>query len=341
MKIIALISLSFFASLCNAQKISPDQLKQLNMVQAEIKDNSRKMIFGEEAIDRYRADSFFTRGLVKALRVPNSFYYPFDSITTVSKLYSPDSVFRIFTWQLVKDFSSTRQKGAIQMKTEDGSLKLIPLMDNSDDTDNPVDSARTSKRWIGAIYYKIILKTFNNKKYYTLLGFDENNEKSNKKWIEVLTFDSKGEPIFGGRYFQYPKDEIKPPQPAFRFCLEYKEDGKARINYDEEMDAIVFDHLMSEDKDASRKETLVPDGDYEAFKWNDGRWVHVSKVFDYKADMQGIDPMIGNPPVPAPLPEKKEKEDPKKKKKPEPKPSPYRVDDKNQKKEDPRKKEEY
>ncbi len=339
MKIIALIFFACTAYMSHAQKIAPEQLRQLQQTENEMRVNSLKMVQDPDVIDRYRADSFFTRGLIKALRIPNSFYYPFDSILTVSRLYSPDSVFRIFTWQLVKDSSSCRQKGAIQMKTEDGSLKLIPLYDNSDDSQNPVDSIRTNKRWIGAIYYKIILKTFNNKNYYTLLGFDENNEYSNKKWIEVLTFDAKGEPLFGGRFFQYANDELKPPQPAFRFCLEFKEDGRARMNYDPEMDAIVFDHLISENKKPSKRETLVPDGDYEAFKWNAGIWVHVAKVFDYKADMQGIDPMLGNPPVPAPLPEKKE--EPKKKKKDEPKPSAYKVDDKNKNKEDPRTRTEY
>lgn len=336
MKIVALIFSGLIASSCLAQKITPEQSKQLRQIEAEIKDTSRAMVMAEEAIVRYRADSFFTRGLVKALRVPNSFYYPFDSITTVSKLYSPDSVFRIFTWQLAKDFSSIRQKGAIQMRTEDGSLKLFPLLDNSDDSDNPVDSVRTSKRWIGAIYYKIILKTFGNKNFYTLLGYDENNEKSNKKWIEVMSFDAKGEPVFGGRFFQYPNDELKPPQPAFRFCLEYKKEGRARINYDPEVDAIVFDHLVSEEKDPTRKQTLIPDGDYEAFRWNNGRWVHVNKLFDYKADMQGVDPITGNPPVPVPL----NKTSGNKKGKKEPEPSPYRVNEKP-KKEDQRKKEEY
>lgn len=327
MKIVALITCTLLASCCFAQPITTAQTNELNKIELGIKNDSRKMIMAEEAIDRYIADSIFTKGLVKALRVPNSFYYPFDSITTVSKLYSPDSVFRIFTWQLVKDAASIRQKGAIQMRTADGSLKLIPLFDNSDDSKRPVDSVRNNLRWIGAIYYKAILKTFNNKNYYTLLGYDENDMETDKKWIEVLTFDEKGNPQFGGRYFQYPNDELKPPQPAFRFCLEYKKDGRARMNYDPELDAIVFDHLISEGKtpNAAKRETLIPDGDYEGFKWNEGKWVYVNKLFNYKADMQGVDPMVGNPPVPKPLTETKEK--PKKKGEPTSK-SPYEVDDK-------------
>ncbi len=247
-----------------------------------LKQHSTKMVMAREASERFIADSAFIRTLVRTLKTPYSFNYSFDSLKSISRLYSADSNFRIFTWQFMRDESYYRQRGAIQMRTADGSLKLFPLIDMSDFTENPVDSLRTNLNWIGAIYYGMVTKTFNNKKYYTLLGYDENNFSSTRKWIEVLTFDEKGQPQFGGRYFVYPNDGIKPPQPAFRFLLEYKKDGGARINYDPEMDMIIFDHLISESKDPSKKFSLIPDGDHEGFKWKDGKWVYVEKVFDYK-----------------------------------------------------------
>lgn len=317
-----------------AQKLTTANKQQLQQSEISILQYAKDFVMAEEAVDRYRADSFFTRGFVKALKTPFSFYYNFDSIKTISKLYAPDSSFKIFTWQLSKDLSSVHQKGAIQMNTADGSLKLIPLFDNSDNSDRPTDSIRNNQRWIGALYYKIIMKTYNNKKYYTLLGFDENNERTNRKWIEVLSFDDNGNVSFGGRFFQYPNDDIKPKQPAYRFCLEYKKDAKARLTYDEEMDVIVFDHLISEEKDPTQRHTLIPDGDFEGFRWENGRWAYVAKLFDYQVDMRGIDPMLGNAPVPMPIKDVK----PKKFKDND---NPYRVDDKKKKKEDPRQREEY
>ena len=261
-----------------AQKITRDNLKQLQKSEAAIQDYGKAMIVENEWFDRFRADSFFTRGFVQALRVTNSFYYPFDSLETISKLYAPDSSFRIFTWQVVRDFEYNRQRGAIQMRTNDGSLKVYPLFDYSDFTKVPTDSLRDSQHWIGAIYYKIILNTYNNKKYYTLLGYDDNSARSNKKWIEVLTFNNDGKPQFGGRFFQYQKDSIKPAQPAFRFEIEYKKEAKARLNYDEEAEMIIFDHLISESNETQNKYTLIPDGTYEGFRWIGGRWVHVIKL---------------------------------------------------------------
>ena len=182
----------------------------------------------------------------------------FDSIQTVSKLYAPDSTFRIFTWQLQRDEGYYRQEGAIQMKTKDGALKLFPLIDVSDFSSLPYDSVRTNKNWIGALYYKIVLKEYKGKKYYTLLGYDDNDFTSTKKWIDVLTFNANGEPVFGGNYFDYKDDELKPKQPVDRFMFEYQKDARARLVYDPELDMIVFDHLISESNEAQKKFTLIP-----------------------------------------------------------------------------------
>jgi hypothetical protein len=346
MKSHILFACLLFVQFSWSQKITNTQLMQLKQLEQEIKKSSIDMIEADETIDRYRADSFFTRGLVKALKTPNSFYYNFDSIQTISKIYAPDSSFKIFSWHLMKDFTSIRQKGAIQIRTSDGSLKLIPLIDNSDNTNNPFDSIRSNLKWIGAIYYKIVLTTYNNKKYYTLLGYDENDEKTNRKWIEVLSFDENGIPQFGGRYFQYPNDELNPKQPAFRFCLEYKKEAKAKLNFDTTTNMIVFDHLISEEKNPSRRQSLIPDGDFEGFKWANGRWEHVSKLFDYKVNMQGIDPMLGNAPTPASLKDANGKTNEKfletiSRKNGADVTNPYKVDDKKKKKENPKQKEEY
>jgi hypothetical protein len=255
---------------------------------------AKKMIMDVNATQRFIADSIFIRSLVKTLKTPNSFYYPFDSIETVSRIYAPDSTFRIFSWQFNKDDNYFRQRGAIQMRTADGSLKLYPLLDMSEFTTAPGDSVRTPQNWVGAIYYGIVMKTFNNKKYYTLLGFDDNNVRSTKKWLEVLSFDEAGKPVFGGPFFSMKDDKVTSAKPAARFSIEYKKEGKARMNYDREMDMIVFDHLISEDNQPDKPYTMVPDGDYEGFKWDKGQWVHIDKVFDFKLK-------DGEAPVPEPL----------------------------------------
>ena len=247
-----------------SQKVSSADKKQLALKEDSLKKFSRAMVFGQSPADRFRSDSNFVRILVRALRTKNSFYYPFDSVS-ISKLYSPDSAFRIFTWQLQKDEYVYMQKGAIQMRTPDGSLKLFPLHDVSMFTKNPADSVRNRENWVGAIYYRIVLKTHNNKKYYTLLGFDDFSVASNKKWMDVLTFNDNGEPVFGGP-ISYT-DSAKKMKLLPRFSIEYKKEAKTFFNYDPELDMIVYDHLISESNEPERKETMIPDGDFEGFKW--------------------------------------------------------------------------
>jgi hypothetical protein len=275
-----LLLIFLIASLTSKAQITATDLASLKIQEDSIRYYGHEMVFDTFAENRFHYDSVFIRTFVKALKTPYSFEYPFDSLQTISRLYAPDSSFRIFTWEIQRDESYYRQEGAIQMKTHDGSLKLFPLFDASDFAAAPADSVRTNRDWIGAIYYNIVMKEFKGKKYYTLFGFDDNDFTTTRKWLDVLTFNANGQPVFGGNFFDYKDDELKAPQPVKRFLMEYKKDAKARMNYDPDMDMIVFDHLISESNEPQKKFTLIPDGDYEGFKWQNGKWVHIDKLFN-------------------------------------------------------------
>lgn len=272
--------LTLFAVQSRAQRISAADLKELVRKEDSLKRVSDSMINAENPASRFRADSNFVRMLIRSLKIKNSFYYPLDSVTTVSRLTPPDSSFRIFTWQLKRDEYMYIQKGAIQINTPDGSLKLYPLFDASMFTGKPLDSVRTRTNWIGAVYYRIIQKEYNNKKYYTLLGFDDFSVNSNRKWMEVLTFNESGEPVFGGPYVSFKADTVKKSTQQ-RFNIEYKKEARTTLNYYAEMDMIIYDHLISETEEPARKDTYIPDGDFEGFKWDKGQWVHIDKVFTF------------------------------------------------------------
>ena len=265
-----------------AQHLSQAEEGEFARREDSLKGFAFRIVNDSLAQDRFRADSQFVRSLVRSLRQPHSFYYPFDSLETISRLYAPDSSFRIFTWQFKKDDYMYLQEGAIQMRTPDGSLKLYPLFDASMFTDRPLDSVRTRKNWIGAIYYRIIEKSWQGRKYYTLLGFDDFSQSSNKKWMEVLTFGPDGEPRFGGPFFSFMEDSVRKPT-QYRFNIEYKKEAGTRFNYDPDMDMVVYDHLVPEGDEPKKKDTYVPDGDFEAFQWKDGKWMHVQKsLFNFK-----------------------------------------------------------
>jgi hypothetical protein len=282
----------FLIDIGTAQKISQADKKKLAEKEDSLRHLAADIILDSLTASRMRSDSLFIRALVRALQVKNSFYYPFDSIQGISKLYAPDSAFRIFTWNISFDDYYSRQRGAIQMRTSDGSLKLVALRDYSEFTTDAIDSIRTKANWIGAVYYDIIKTIYNGKNYYTLIGFDNNSAMSNKKWVEVMTFDQKNEPVFGGQYFNYQQDSAK-RATQYRYSLEYKKEARAILKYDEESKLIIVDHLISETDEPDNKWTYVPDGDYEAFKWQNGQWMHIDKLYNYKLE-EGHAP-IGDP----------------------------------------------
>jgi len=264
-----------------AQNISPASLQKLEAGEDSLRELAKDLIVDSLTADRMRSDSLFIRTFVRTLQTPGSFYYPFENVEGISVKYPPDSSFRIFTWNLVFNTYYSRQRGAIQLPGKNGELKLFPLRDVSEFTAAPQDSVRDANHWIGAVYYNIIETSYQDKKYYTLFGIDYNNAMSSKKWIEVLSFNSKQQPVFGGPFFVYSKDSVK-KAPQYRYEMEFKKDARILLNYVPDLEMILVDHLISESEEPENPWTFIPDGDYEGFKWTNGKWLHVDKVFTEK-----------------------------------------------------------
>lgn len=280
---LTLFILLSFSQVAFAQKISATDLKKLQAKEDTLKEYSYYLNTDTLQEDRMVSDSIFTKVLVRALLIKNSFYYPLDSVLGISKIYAPDTSFRIITWSLTYDDYYSRQRGAIQMRTADGSLRLFPLRDVSEFTAKAEDSIRTRSNWIGAMYYNMVKTQHKGKNFYTLFGFDPFGAQSSMKWIEVLTFNEKREPVFGGPFFTYEKDSIPQP-PKYRFGIEFKKGARVLVNYIEEEGMILVDHLVSDNNNANPDLpwTFIPDGDQEGFKWENGKWVHINKVFTFK-----------------------------------------------------------
>ena len=239
------------------------------------------MILDSIPAGRLLAYKDFVPTFLRTLKIKNSFYHPFDSVLGISKLYAPDSSFRIFTWYLEIDDYQGFQRGFIQMKTPNGVLKGFFLFDNSDYADDPNNIVCRDSTWIGAVYYNIIKTQYQGKNYYTLFGLDHYSVRSTKKWIDVLSFNEKKEPVFGGPFFSFEEDSLKKPTQS-RFDIEYKKDARTLVNYIPDMKMILVDHLISDTDEPENPWSFVPDGDYEGFKWQNGKWVHIDKVFTFK-----------------------------------------------------------
>lgn len=297
--------------------ISKANLTKLMLYEDTLTMLSNRFTGDSTSDDRKKANYDFIPTLVRALKVDNSFYFPFDSFTTVSKIYAPDSSFRILTWQLyftvpVKiPAAATKMKrdtvfqrpafryyGVLQMKGK--TLKMFPLYDAGDTLSYGTQQVLGHNNWWGQLYYNIIQKTVSGKSYYTLFGYEAADQFTRRKIIDVLTFNSKGEPKFGEKLFYFKREEdsthYKKVDTFSRFFIEYKQNTPTVLNYDSKLEMIVFDHVApSTEKGKGATFTYVPDGTYEGFKWTSNRWNWVETVFTYSIDE------LDNPPVPAPL----------------------------------------
>ena len=279
---LTVVILLFSSVLASSQVISAANKKILGIKEDSLQQIARFMITDTLEVGRLLAYKDFVPTFIRALQVKNSFYYPFDSVFGISKLYAPDSSFRIFTWYVEIDDYKGWQRGFIQMRTPDGSLKGFRLHDDPEWSRDAYFKPVRDTNWIGAVYYNMIKTQHQGKNYYTLFGIDREGLRSQKKWIDVLSFDEKNRPVFGGG-FSFKEDTVRKPTQT-RFSIEYKKDARTYVNYEPELKLILFDHLISETEEPEFPWTFVPDGDYEGFKWQNGQWVHVDKVFNYKLE---------------------------------------------------------
>ncbi len=215
--------------------------------------------------------------LVKALKIRNSFQYPFEQLRTVSILYPPDSTFRVFTWQLFVGEDDYRYFGAIQLNTPD--LQLFPLVDRSAELESAGTEPVSPDRWHGALYYNI--RQFegpDSRPYYLLFGYDGHSFFNKRKLIEVLGFQA-GKPFFGAPLLVETDPSSGEEIPRNRLQLEYSAESSFRLNYDEALEMIVHDNLTPMGGNYGQGEVQVPDGTYVGYRLEGGRWVQVPRVW--------------------------------------------------------------
>lgn len=215
----------------------------------------------------------FVKQLIRTLKISGSYSYPFDSLKQkINIIYPEDNSFRIFNWGVAYTDVRLRYYAAIQMNQEE--LKLYPLFDNSDML-NKIDDTKilSGKEWIGGLLYNIITKKVDDENIYCLLGINDGNPISTKKFIDPMRFSEKG-PEFG-----YPMFRLKEAgNDKKRFVLEYKKGVNITMNWDDEHKLILMDDLASQVNDPNRKYTFIPTGLYNGLRWSGDSWRYVENL---------------------------------------------------------------
>lgn len=200
--------------------------------------------------------------------------YQFDSLKNdIGILNSPDNKFRIIHWNIPKSDGTHEYFGFIQSKyftkkNKVESVQLYQLTDKSAEIKNPDNAITDHNKWYGALYSRIILKKTKSKTYYTLLGWDGNDKFSQKKIIDVLTFDpNNGTPHFGADIFNFDKKYPK------RVIFEYSATCSMSLRYSPKKDSIVFGHLAPTSPQlVGQYQYYCCDMSYDGFGFKKGHW---------------------------------------------------------------------
>ncbi len=209
---------------------------------------------------------------------PEILNYPFENLKDVSILTPTDRKFKLITWNLFKDDGSHIFFGFLivnnskRIKTGFLSHKTInefehfPLLDRSNSVKSPENYISSSDKWFGMIYYSLI----ECDGYYTLLGYDPNNNLTRRKFVDVLYFKADGTPIFGKDVFKIPRKNPK------RLMFEYSSGVTMSLKYEADKNEIVYSHLGSHLEGTALEgqyQFYGPDGSFDALQMRKGKWM--------------------------------------------------------------------
>lgn len=216
--------------------------------------------------------------LGSALKMKDSFEYPFDSLkTNVSIVTSEDGRLRLFTWFSVGDTGNYHYSGYMQYNDKSAhKMRLFELVDCSDKMANIDNLTLTPQNWFGALYYGIVETKSRDGMIYTLLGWDGCGLHTTKKIVEPLYFTDKGQPRFGKMMVKVGRKKSK------RLVFEYNKRASMMIQYDSQLGMIVMDHLsVMGDQDTDNPMFFGPDMSYDGLKFEDDMWIYTPKI-EYK-----------------------------------------------------------
>lgn len=270
-----------------------EDIATIQLAEDSLSTLSEMMVHDSIPENRFDACKKFIPDLVNVLKKKNSFNYQFEKLPSVSILYPPDSTFRIFSWQIYVDKDTYQQYGAIQMNSSE--LKLFRLLDKPMFHPNINRVQLKADEWIGAVYYNIHQFDTPQGKKYLLFGFDGHSFFTKQKIMEVLSFED-GNPIFGAPVFKKVSKRGS-PITNYRLLIKYSAETTIRLNYDPNMEMVIFDHVLPQSSPfPGQSTTYLPDGSYEGYKLEKGAWIHIDKVFDHKYEENEFpvpDPVLG------------------------------------------------
>jgi hypothetical protein len=207
-----------------------------------------KILGSSSDFSRFEANEKFKGLLIFMLSHDGAYDLDFTVVKNLSALTAPDKKFRIFTWVVPRTDMSYECFGLVYSWNERKKAWVTyELEDVKNDITNPEKKVFRKNEWWGALYYELIPVKSNGSRYYTLLGWDGSTALSNRKVIEVLSFNPLGQPSFGASLFSgYGKQQK-------RIIFEYADFTQMVLRYEKQA------YVIEKKKKNTKKNQPKPD----------------------------------------------------------------------------------
>lgn len=281
--------------------MSQNANEQIKIFEDTLVSVLEKIRLAETLKEKFKINSKFENTLRRALRYDEAFSFKFDTLSKVmSTKTSPDNAFRIFNWNIEVPKTQEHYFFCLVMKYDSRREEyvIIELFDKSKFATRVEYTVYNNKKWLGALYYDIIPVKKGMSTTYTLLGWDGNNQLSNKKVIETMAFQGKDKVKFGFPIFKYDEDTKR------RVVFQYNKQSYMSVKHltIKKKQYIVFDHLSPTSPQLEGiYDWYVTDLSFDAFVLENGKWKYL-KDFDARTGKSRNDKYYSQPKTKTPKP---------------------------------------
>jgi hypothetical protein len=239
------------------------------------KDNKTRAVYNTE----------LRKELSALLTNPDVLDYPFRQWATMSTIVSPDGEFRLFNWNVESDEGVHSHYCYLVKKNTSEANLVVELKEDKFTISPRPEETLTADHWYGALYYNIVPVKKGNKTLYTIFGYSGNDRSTNRKLLDVFYF--KGKSLRIG----YPLFQEAPGSQHLlrRVFFEYSEAAIMTVRMNENLGAIVFDHLVPENPQLDGIfDYYIPDMTYDGYKWENGIWVYYEDIIAYNTNNEVV-----------------------------------------------------
>ena len=234
------------------------EIEQLNSLGKEMlgaKTDSLKFVINEQ----------YKVLLKEVVDNKEAFEYNFDALKTISIQQTGE--LKIYNWAVPKTNGTYQYYAFATLMQKKSGYTIIELTDKSTILKTPENKTLMPKMWYGALYYKIIRHKKIGMNYYTLLGWDGNNNLTTKKIIDVIQVNKNGTIKIGAPIFKMEKKTQR------RVIFEYSDNVVMSLKYNQ--NKLIFDHLIpSSSKLKGIYEYYGPELNiFDALIAENGKWI--------------------------------------------------------------------